>query len=78
MAPLRYNRYMDDSAARTRLIWGVMAAVAVWGGLLAIGAWRLNHDVRRTFVVAACVAAFLGFWGLMLAIRARRMRGRGP
>jgi len=69
---------MDDSASRTRLIWGVMAAVAVWGMVLAIGAWRLNHDVRRTFVVAACVAAFLGFWGAMLAIRARRMRGRRP
>jgi CHASE2 domain-containing sensor protein len=67
---------MDEIASRTRLIWWVMAAVAVWGAVLAIGAWRLNHDVRRTFVVAACVAGFLGFWGTMLAFRARRMRGR--
>ncbi len=76
MARLPYNQCMDETASRTRLIWGVMAAVAVWGTVLALGAWRLNHDVRRTFVVAGCTAAFLGFWGAMLALRARRMRGR--
>ncbi|MFM9058271.1 MAG: hypothetical protein ACKOSQ_03960 [Planctomycetaceae bacterium] len=67
---------MDDAVGRQRLIGAIMAAVAVWGGVLAVGAWRLNHDVRRTFVVAACVAGFLGFWGIMLAVRARRIRGR--
>ena len=67
---------MDESAARSRLIVYVMAAVAVWGVVLAVGAWRLNHDIRRTFVVGGCVAAFLGFWGAMLAVRARRLRGR--
>jgi len=67
---------MGDTAGSKRLITGIMVAVAVWGGLLALGAWRLNHDVRRTFIVAGCTAAFLGFWGTMLALRARRMRGR--
>ena len=67
---------MDETTSRTRLIWGVMAAVAVWGAVLAVGAWRFNHNVWRAVLVAGCVAAFLGFWGAMLAIRARRLRGR--
>jgi hypothetical protein len=67
---------MDESAARTGLIWAIVAGVAVWGVVLAVGAWRLNHNPWRTVVVLACVAAFLGFWGAMLAIRARRIRGR--
>jgi len=55
-----------------------MAAVGVWGGLLAVGAWWRfgNHDPWRAVIVAGCVAAFLGFWGGMLALRARRLRGR--
>ena len=67
---------MEESAARARLIWAIVAGVAVWGVVLAVGAWRLNHNAWRTVVVLACVAAFLGFWGAMLAIRARRIRGR--
>ena len=69
---------MGDPTDSRRLITGIMAAVAVWGGVLAIGAWWRfgNYDVRRAFVVAGCTAAFLGFWGAMLALRARRMRGR--
>ena len=65
-----------DTGGTTRLIRGIMAAVAVWGTVLAIGAWRFNHNVWRAVLVAGCVAAFLGFWGAMLAIRARRLRGR--
>jgi len=55
-----------------------MAAVAVWGTLLAIGAWWRfgNQNLWRAFVVGGCVAAFLGFWGAMLAVRARRISGR--
>lgn len=67
---------MDDSVVGKRLIVAIMVGVAAWGAYQAIGAWRLNHDVRRTLVVAGCVAAFLGFWGAMLAVRARRLRGR--
>jgi hypothetical protein len=76
LVPWRYNWGMDESAARTGLIWAIVAGVAVWGVVLAVGAWRLNHNPWRTVVVLACVAAFLGFWGAMLAIRARRIRGR--
>ena len=66
---------MGDSATSrdgARLIRWIMGAILVWGGLLAIGAWRLNNDPRRLLVVLACVIAFLGFWGVMLAARARR------
>ncbi len=67
---------MNDVPEAKRLITWIMAAAAVWGGVLAIGAWRFNHNVWRGVLVAGCVAAFLGFWGAMLAIRARRLRGR--
>ena len=76
MASRPYNDCMDETVGRNRLLWGIVGAVAVWGAVLAVGAWRLNHNVWRTVVVLGCVAAFLGFWGMMLAIRARRLRGR--
>jgi hypothetical protein len=50
-----------------------MAGVVAWGCVHAIGAWRLNHDPRRALVVLGCVAAFLGFWLVMLAARRRRL-----
>ena len=59
-----------------RLIRRIMLAIAVSGAVLAVGAWRFNHDVRRPLVVLACVAAFLGFWMAMLAARRRRLPGR--
>lgn len=67
-----------------RLILGIMAALVAWGFFHAIGAWRLNNDVRRLFVVLGCVAAFLGFWGCLLASKARALgreravRSRAP
>ena len=67
---------MNDTDGSKRLIVAVMAGVAVWGTVLAIGAWRLNHNVWRAVLVGGCVAAFLGLWGAMLALRARRLRGR--
>ena len=65
-----------------RLIRWIMAGVVIWGGVHAIGAWRLNNDPRRMLVVLGCVAAFLGFWLVMLAARRRRLarfavRGQG-
>ena len=50
-----------------RLIALIMIAVIAWGGFLAAGAWQSSHDWRRPAVVMACVFAFLGFWGAMLA-----------
>lgn len=50
-----------------------MAAIVAWGMFHAVGAWMLNHDVRRPLIVLACVAAFLGFWLALLAGRRRRL-----
>ena len=56
-----------------RIIRWLMIGVAVWGCIHAVGAWRLNHDPRRMLVVLGCVAAFLGFWLVMLSVRRRRL-----
>lgn len=67
---------------RTRLLVGVMIAVAVWGGTLALGAFLFGPDpatgevtfapsVVRGGIVAGCVAIFVGGWALLL----RRRRG---
>ena len=71
-----YNLCMGDSrvpAGAWRLIVWIMLALVAWGVFHAVGAWRLNNDVRRLFVVLACVAAFLGFWGVLLAAKWRRL-----
>jgi threonine/homoserine/homoserine lactone efflux protein len=69
---------MDDADRTTpagawRLILGIMAALVVWGLFHGVGAWRLNNDVRRLFVVLGCVAAFLGFWGWLLVAKSRAL-----
>lgn len=58
-----------------RIIRWIMAGIVVWGLFHAVGAWRLNHDPRRLLMVLGCVAAFLGFWLVMLASW-RRARSR--
>jgi len=60
-----------------QVIRWVALGVLGWGIFHAIGAWRLNGNPLRAVVVLACVAAFLGFWMTMLAVRRRRLsRGR--
>jgi hypothetical protein len=67
---------------RNRLLVGVMIAVSVWGGTLALGAFLFGTDpttgevtfapsVIRGGIVAGCVAIFVGGWALLL----RRRRG---
>ncbi len=71
-----YNAAMPDPQpppGAERLLRWVMAGVVAWGCVHAIGAWRFNHDPRRAVVVLGCVAAFLGFWLVMLAARRRRL-----
>jgi len=55
-----------------RIIRWIMLGIIAWGIFHAIGAWRLNHDPRRMLIVLLCVAAFLGFWQVMLASWRRR------
>jgi hypothetical protein len=71
-----YNAAMNDpstSQDRARIIRWVVAGIVVWGIFHAIGAWRFNHNPLRAVVVLACVAAFIGFWMTMLALRQRRL-----
>lgn len=70
---------MDDAQVpqdRIRIIRWVVAGIVVWGIFHALGAWRLNQNPLRPVVVLACVAAFLGFWMTMLAVRQRRLSQR--
>ena len=50
-----------------RIQAGIVVALAVWGIYLAVGATGVFTDVglfdlRRSMVVLACSALFLGFW----------------
>lgn len=56
-----------------RLIVLIILGVLAWGVFHAVGAYRLNHDVRRPLVVLGCTLAFLGFWLVMLRSRNRRL-----
>jgi hypothetical protein len=56
------------------IIPAIAAAVLVWGVFHAVGAYRLNGNPWRPVMVLVCVAAYLGFWGLMLASRRARLR----
>ncbi len=62
--------------ANQKVILGIMLAVLAWGMFHALGAW-LNYDegrqLLRPLVVLGCVLTFLGFWGTLLAMRARRI-----
>jgi len=60
------TRRLDGPPGAETIIRWIMAALVVWGVFHAVGAWTLNHDVRRPLVVMACVLGFLGFWLAML------------
>jgi hypothetical protein len=74
--PVRYNGGMSQPPSpppgAERLLRWIMVGIVVWGVFHAIGAWTLNHDARRPLVVLACVAAFLGFWLVMLSTLRRK------
>ena len=64
---------LPPSQDRAQIIRWLGAGIVVWGVFHAIGAWRFNHNPLRAVVVLACVAAFVGFWMTMLAVRQRRL-----
>jgi hypothetical protein len=67
-----------------RILVAIVVALAVWGLVLAVGAYLgLWHQVgergglrdpRRFWIVFGVVAMFLLFWGAALAMRAKRNR----
>ncbi|TWU29968.1 hypothetical protein [Bythopirellula polymerisocia] len=58
----------------------IAGALAVWGLLLAWGAYQApaggnpGHDRRKLWVVAATTGGFLGLWALALWMGRGRMR----
>ncbi len=61
--------------AAPRVAW-IMAALVVWGILLAIGAawWCQPYDPRRAGWVLGCMFTYLAVWGVLLRRRARSPR----
>ena len=69
----------ENQSTNPRLLWGVMAAVGIWGGLLALGAGLFGTDQQgevhfapnpvRGLIVLACVWFFLGGWFLLVKRR---------
>jgi high-affinity Fe2+/Pb2+ permease len=60
-----------------RIILAIVAAVFVWGTVLAIGAYRFNFHLGRFLIVQGCVLAFLVFWMALLVYR-RKIPRRSP
>jgi hypothetical protein len=67
-----------------RLLRWVMIAVAVWGGMLALGTFLFGLDAEtgkpafrpnpfRGLIVLCVVGTFLGVWSLALRSRQRRI-----
>jgi membrane protein DedA with SNARE-associated domain len=65
---------------RRVLLWTIIAALAAWGVLLAVGAYlgldpqTPDHDLRRVGVALLAVGGFLGVWLLLLVTRRRPRR----
>ncbi len=55
-----------------RIIRLIIGGLVVWGIAQAIGAYTLNYNPLRPLIVLACVAAFLGFWLILLGVWRKR------
>jgi hypothetical protein len=55
-----------------RWIAYIMAAVFVWGSLLALGAYLYGgpRQAVRAGIIFGCMFAFLAFWAILLRYRA--------
>ena len=67
-----------EQARRNRMLWATVAAVAIWGGLLAVGSYlgldeqTPSRDPRRFLVMAGCTGCFLALWLGALVLGKRR------
>ena len=76
---------MPSSASQNRLFFLlIMGSVLAWGIFHAAGAYfnfqdddlYPNRNPWRAVMVLVCVVGFLGFWLLMLSVRAARIARR--
>jgi hypothetical protein len=44
----------------------IMGGMALWAVYVAVGAYLYNFDPWRAVIVLGCMAAFLGWWLLLL------------
>jgi drug/metabolite transporter (DMT)-like permease len=57
----------DRPPPSPRLIIGlIMGGLVVWAVYIAIGSYLYNFNPLRAVLVLGCMAAFLGFWLLLL------------
>ncbi len=52
----------------------IAVSLLAWATYHAIGAYLYNYNLARPLMVLGCMLAFLGFWGLMLWSRSRRLK----
>ncbi len=64
----------SNSAPQNRAIYFIMLALVVWGGLLALGAFLFDFDIRKFFVVTGAVGLFLIFWLLLIVTHRRESK----
>ncbi len=55
----------------------VIAGVLLWGTYLAVGAFKFNHDIRKSTIVFACTLIFLAGWLVAIAVRQRTVSQTG-
>jgi len=71
-----------ERVRRRRMLWGLVAAVAIWGLLLAIGSYlgideqTPSRDIRRFLVMAGASGLFLTLWVGALFLGKRRLGRR--
>ncbi len=67
----------EERIRRKRMLWGLVAAVAIWGGLLATGSYlgideqTPSRDFRRFLVMAGSTGLFLALWIGAIFLRRR-------
>lgn len=68
----------EERTVRNRMLWLLVAAVAVWGGLLALGSYlgidqqTPSRDIRRFAVMAGSTGIFLAVWVGAILLGKRR------
>lgn len=72
MAPMAEPNSSDDTeraGTKKKIVFWIALGIIVWGTVLALGVFLVNHDARQSAAVFASVVIFVGFWLLMLRNR---------